>query len=74
MKIRGYLPISAMAKFTMTAPYNWREMSKEDQDEYFANHASRDASLCRHCIKDTPTDYEVDLDAMEENEIEWWEE
>ena len=74
MKIYGFMPIRAMAKFSMTAPYNWDDMTKESQDAYFADNASRDASLCRQCIKDMPTDYEVDLEAIEENEIDWWEE
>ena len=72
MKIYGYLPVKAMAKFSMKTPDNWNEMSKEKKNEYFVEHAKRDASLCYQCVKDTDTDYDIDYDAIQE--INWWEE
>lgn len=74
-KIYCHLPIFATAKFSIEKPRNWDKMSKAEQDEYFitCKTLGAEASLCCHCSGDTQTDYEVDLDSIEDSDLELYE-
>jgi len=67
-KIYCRLPIFATAKFSIEKPDNWDDMTRAEQDEYFLTCLSLapEATLCCQCSGDTETDYEVDLDAIED--------
>lgn len=74
--IKGYLPIHASCMFSCSKPRNWDEPGKDEQDEYFLNHATRDSSLCHQCCRNVSTDFEVNTDYLEDanEELELWEE
>jgi hypothetical protein len=74
-KIYCQLPIFATASFSVDKPDNWGEMSKEERDEHFlsATSLSPEGSLCHQCRRNLETDYVVDLQAIEGEELEWYE-
>ena len=48
-KIYAFLPIDALAKFSIDKPPDWDEMSYEDKVIYFFNCADESYQLCSAC-------------------------
>jgi hypothetical protein len=74
-KIYCRLPIFATARFSINKPDNWNEMSKAEQSEYFlaSKSLAPEGTLCHQCSGPTETDYEVDLCACEDGELDTYE-
>lgn len=75
-KLYCSLPIFANARFSIEKPDNWDDMSKVEQDNYFLESTTlgKEASLCHQCSGPTKTDYEIDIEATEGEELEIYEE
>ena len=77
-KIFCYLPIHAWAKFSIEKPENWDDLTEAERTERFLESPDikREASLCHQCSRDIESDFEVNLDNIENqnDELDWWEE